>query len=142
VYAGCNGCATMAEAIAYRKTFAYRELMLIWPDFIAYNPLTDDNETFPAPAYACGLRAAIDNSQGWHKSLSNVVVNNVLGISKDVFWALQAEDSDANELNNNEITTLIKRDGFRFWGNRTTDTETYTFEVFTRTAQILADSIA
>ncbi|MCP6177662.1 phage tail protein, partial [Klebsiella pneumoniae] len=65
-----------------------------------------------------------------------------LGISKDVFWALQAEDSDANELNNNEITTLIKRDGFRFWGNRTTDTETYTFEVFTRTAQILADSIA
>ncbi|MHB0005104.1 phage tail sheath subtilisin-like domain-containing protein, partial [Klebsiella pneumoniae] len=96
----------------------------------------------PAPAYACGLRAAIDNSQGWHKSLSNVVVNNVLGISKDVFWALQAEDSDANELNNNEITTLIKRDGFRFWGNRTTDTETYTFEVFTRTAQILADSIA
>ncbi|MDH8308116.1 phage tail sheath subtilisin-like domain-containing protein, partial [Klebsiella pneumoniae] len=71
-----------------------------------------------------GLRAAIDNSQGWHESLSNVVVNNVLGISKDVFWALQAEDSDANELNNNEITTLIKRDGFRFWGNRTTDTET------------------
>lgn len=142
VYAGCNGCATMAEAIAYRKTFAYRELMLIWPDFIAYNPLKDDNETFPAPAYACGLRAAIDNSQGWHKSLSNVVVNNVLGISKDVFWALQAEDSDANELNNNEITTLIKRDGFRFWGNRTTDTKTYTFEVFTRTAQILADSIA
>lgn len=55
---------------------------------------------------------------------------------------MQAEDSDANELNNNEITTLIKRDGFRFWGNRTTDTETYTFEVFTRTAQILADSIA
>ena len=69
-------------------------------------------------------------------------MNNVLGISKDVFWALQAEDSDANELNNNEITTLIKRDGFRFWGNRTTDIETYTFEVFTRTAQILADSIA
>jgi phage tail sheath protein FI len=62
-------------------------------------------------------------------------VKNVLGISKDVFWALQAEDSDANELNANEITTLIKRDGFRFWGNRTTDTEEYIFEVFTRTAK-------
>ena len=66
----------------------------------------------------------------------------MLGITKDVFWALQAEDSDANELNANEITTLIKRDGFRFWGNRTTDTEEYIFEVYTRTAQILADSIA
>ncbi|MHA3607181.1 phage tail sheath family protein, partial [Yersinia enterocolitica] len=64
------------------------------------------------------------------------------GISQDVFWSLQAEDSDANELNNKEITTLIKRNGFRFWGNRVTDTNAYIFEVYTRTAQILADSIA
>ena len=142
VYASCYGCKTMAEATAYRATFAYRELMLIWPDFIAYNPQTGENETFPAPAYACGLRALIDNNQGWHKSLSNVSVSNVLGISQDVFWSLQAEDSDANELNNKEITTLIKRNGFRFWGNRVTDTKDYIFEVYTRTAQILADSIA
>ncbi|HGR4956335.1 TPA: phage tail sheath subtilisin-like domain-containing protein [Klebsiella aerogenes] len=141
VYAGCNGCQTMAKAIKYRETFAYRELMLIWPDFIAFNPLSGKNEVFPAPAYACGLRSLIDNNQGWHKSLSNVPVKNVLGISRDVFWALQAEDSDANELNNKEITTLIKRNGFRFWGNRTTDTKDYIFEVYTRTAQILADSV-
>lgn len=142
VYAGCNGCETMADAIAYRATFAYRELMLIWPDFIAYNPVSGKNEVFPAPAYACGLRAQIDHNQGWHKSLSNVPVKNVLGISKQVFWSLQAEDSDANALNNKEITTLIKRNGFRFWGNRTPDTKDYIFEVYTRTAQVLADSIA
>ncbi len=142
VYASCSGCNSIAEAKAYRKTLNYRELMLIWPDFIAYNPQTGADEVFPAPAYACGLRSAIDINQGWHKSLSNVSVNNVLGMSHDVFWALQAEDSDANELNANEITTLIKRDGFRFWGNRTTDTQEYIFEVYTRTAQTLADSIA
>ena len=141
-YSYCDGCETIAEAKTYREQFAEREGMLIWPNFIAYNPQTGVNEEFPAVAYALGLRALIDNEQGWHKSLSNVAVKNVLGISKDVFWALQAEDSDANELNANEITTLIKRDGFRFWGNRTTDTEEYIFEVFTRTAQILADSIA
>ncbi|MGK4478699.1 phage tail sheath subtilisin-like domain-containing protein [Yersinia enterocolitica] len=142
VYASCYGCRTMAEAMTYRAKFAYRELMLIWPDFIAYNPLTGNNEIFPAPAYACGLRALIDNNHGWHRSLSNISVNNVLGISQDVFWSLQAEDSDANELNSKEITTLIKRNGFRFWGNRVTDTNAYIFEVYTRTAQILADSIA
>lgn len=143
VYAHCHGCETIAEAKAYRTTLNYREVMTIWPNFIAYNPLTGQNEEFPATAYACGLRALIDNTQGWHKSLSNVAVNSVLGIAKDVFWALQAEDSDANELNANEITTLIKRDGFRFWGNRTTDPDKeYIFEVYTRTAQILADSIA
>ncbi|EGK3246231.1 phage tail sheath family protein [Salmonella enterica] len=142
VYAGCHDCNTVAEAIAYRADFAYRELMLIWPDFIAYNPQSGQNEAFPAPAYACGLRALIDNEQGWHKSLSNVPVKNVLGISRQVFWSLQAEDSDASALNNKEITTLIKRNGFRFWGNRTTDTNAYTFEAYTRTAQIIADGIA
>ncbi|TNL01349.1 phage tail protein [Kosakonia cowanii] len=142
VYASCHGCETMADAIAWRTKFACRELMLIWPDFIAYNPLTGENEIFPAPAYACGLRALTDSNQGWHKSLSNIPVRNVLGLSKQVFWSLQAEDSDANALNNKEITTLIKRNGFRFWGNRTTDTRDYTFEVYTRTAQILADGIA
>ena len=141
-YSYCDGCETIAEAKDYRKTFAEREGMLIWPNFIAYNPQTGENEEFPAVAYALGLRALIDNEQGWHKSLSNVPVKNVLGITKDVFWSLQAEDSDANELNANEITTLISRDGFRFWGNRTTDTEEYIFEVYTRTAQILADTIA
>lgn len=119
VYASCHGCNTMAEAITYRQKFNEREVMLLWPDFIAYNPKSGKNETFPAPAYACGLRAYIDHEQGWHKSLSNVPVKNVLGMSRHVFWSLQAEDSDANSLNNKEITTIIRRNGFRFWGNRT-----------------------
>lgn len=142
VYASCYGCNTLAEALKYRETFASRELMPIWPNYIAYNPVSGENEVFPATAYAVGLRAFIDNQYGWHRSLSNVAVSNVLGISKDVFWALQAEDSDAQTLNNAEITTIIKRNGFRFWGNRTTDTNEFVFEVYTRTAQILADTIA
>ncbi|BBS66933.1 TPA: phage tail sheath family protein [Escherichia coli] len=142
VYASCHGCDTMADAIIYRQKFNEREVMLLWPDFIAYNPKSGKNETFPAPAYACGLRAYIDHEQGWHKSLSNVPVKNVLGMSRHVFWSLQAEDSDANSLNNKEITTIIRRNGFRFWGNRTPETNAYIFEVYTRTAQVLADSIA
>lgn len=142
VYAGCNGCNTIAEARAYRETFASRELMLLWPNFIAYNLASGENEEFPSPAFAAGLRAKIDNEKGWHRSLSNIIVSNVLGVSKDVFWSLQAEYSDAQTLNNDDITTIIKRNGFRFWGNRTTDTSEFIFEVYTRTAQILADTIA
>lgn len=142
VYASCFGCNTIAEARAYRATFAARELMLIWPNWIAYNVNSGENEAFPAPAFAAGLRSKIDNEKGWHRSLSNIPVSNVLGITKDVFWALQSEDSDAQLLNNDEITTLIKRNGFRFWGNRSTDTNEFIFEVYTRTAQILADTIA
>ena len=141
-YISAYNCNTIAEAKAYRETFAQRELMIIWPSFIAYNSASAKNETIPATAYAIGLRAKIDAEQGWHKTISNVVVNNVLGISADVYWSLQGTDTDADELNSNGITTLIKRGGFRFWGSRTCDAETYTFESYTRTAQIMADMIA
>ncbi|UGA39245.1 hypothetical protein JOS77_06640 [Chromobacterium haemolyticum] len=41
------------------------------------------------------------------------------------------------------ITTLIRRDGFRFWGSRTcSDDPLFAFESYTRTAQVLADTLA
>lgn len=143
-YSGCPGCTKPSDAIAFRKKISGREIMLLWPDFTAFNPVSGKNETFPAAAYACGLRARLDHEQGWHRSLSNMPVKNVLGVSASVSWSLQDENSDANTLNNSEVTTLIHQgDGsFRFWGNRTPETEEYTFEVYTRTAQQLADTIA
>lgn len=143
-YSGCPGCTKPSDAIAFRKKISGREIMLLWPDFIAFNPVSGKNETFPAAAYACGLRARLDHEQGWHRSLSNMPVKNVLGVSASVSWSLQDENSDANTLNNSEVTTLIHQgDGsFRFWGNRTPETAEYIFEVYTRTAQQLADTIA
>ncbi|CAM3783832.1 phage tail sheath subtilisin-like domain-containing protein [Xenorhabdus thuongxuanensis] len=140
-YISAHGCKTLAEVKTYRGKFSQREIMIIYPDFITYNSQSAKNETVPATAFALGLRARIDAEQGWHKSLSNVPINGVLGISADIYWTLQGTDTDADDLNSKGITTLIKRDGFRFWGNRTCD-ETYFFEVYTRTAQILADMIA
>jgi phage tail sheath protein FI len=56
---------------------------------------------------------------------------------------LQNPNTDAGLLNANEITALIQREGFRFWGNRTTsDDPLFAFENYTRTAQIMADTIA
>jgi phage tail sheath protein FI len=97
----------------------------------------------PATAYALGLRAKLDEEVGWHKSLSNIAVGGVVGISKSVHWDLQDPDTDAGLLNAADVTTLIKRDGFRFWGSRTCILDPlYAFEVATRTAQILADTVA
>ncbi|WFQ80849.1 phage tail sheath subtilisin-like domain-containing protein [Xenorhabdus sp. SF857] len=141
-YISAYNCKTLAEVKRYRDNFHQREVMMIYPDFITYNSQAGENETVPATAFALGLRARIDAEQGWHKSLSNVPVNGVLGISADIYWTLQGTDTDSDDLNSKGITTLIKRDGFRFWGNRTCDTQTYFFEVYTRTAQILADMIA
>ena len=137
------GCKTKEEVVAYRDAFAARELMVIWPNFVAFNVDTAQTETVPAVAVAMGLRAKIDNEIGWHKTLSTVAVNGVTGIDADVTWDLQDPATDAGYLNSNEITTLIQHDGFRFWGSRTcSDDPLFAFENYTRTAQIMADTIA
>lgn len=137
------GCETKEQVVAYRDAFAARELMVIWPNFVAFNVDTAQTETVPAVAVAMGLRAKIDNEIGWHKTLSNVAVNGVTGIDADVTWDLQDPATDAGYLNSNEITTLIQHDGFRFWGSRTcSDDPLFAFENYTRTAQIMADTIA
>lgn len=137
------GCKTKEEVVAYRDAFGARELMIIWPNFVAFNTTTAQTETVPAVAVAMGLRAKIDNEIGWHKTLSNVAVSGVTGIDADVTWDLQDPATDAGYLNSNEVTTLIQHEGFRFWGSRTcSDDPLFLFENYTRTAQVLADSMA
>lgn len=142
-YASVWGCDNVSEAIAYRDGFGSRELMLIWPDFITWDTATSANAPASAVARALGLRAKLDEQIGWHKTLSNMPVNGVTGLSKDIFWDLQNPATDAGLLNASEVTTLIRREGFRFWGNRTTSADPlFAFENYTRTAQVLADTMA
>lgn len=142
-YVSAHGCETKEEAVAYRDAIGSRETMLIWPDFLGWDTVSSSTKTFESTARALGLRAKIDNDIGWHKTLSNVPVNGVTGISKDVFWQLQSMDTDAGYLNSNEVTTLIQSSGLRFWGSRTcTDDPLFAFENSTRTAQVLADTMA
>lgn len=143
VYANAHGCETKEAAVAYRDNFGDRELMLIWPDFVSWDTTTNASRTEWATARALGLRAKIDEDIGWHKTLSNVDVQGVTGISKDVFWDLQNPSTDAGYLNAHEVTTLVRHSGFRFWGSRTcTDDPLFAFENYTRTAQVLADTMA
>ncbi|PHI29248.1 phage tail sheath protein [Budvicia aquatica] len=142
-YISAHGCETKEEAMLYRQGFSQRELMLIWPDFIDWDTVKNQEATAYATARALGLRAKLDEEIGWHKTLSNIGVNGVTGISHDVYWALQNPATDAGLLNENDITTLIRSDGYRFWGSRTcSDDPLFAFENYTRSAQVLADTMA
>lgn len=143
VYASAWNCETMEEAVAYRNQFGARELMLLWPNFLAWSTAQSKTVTANATARALGLRAQLDKEIGWHKTLSNAPVNGVTGISKDVFFDLQDPSTDSNYLNSHEVTTLINQSGYRFWGSRTTSEDSlFAFENYTRTAQVLMDTMA
>lgn len=142
-YVSAFGAKTKENAVLYRNQLGAREAMVVWPDFIGFDTTAKKEVLLYATARALGLRAKIDQTTGWHKTLSNVPVNGVTGISNDVFWDLQEESSDSNYLNEHEVTTLICNQGYRFWGSRTCSSDTFfAFENYTRTAQVLADTIA
>lgn len=127
---------TVAELTAYRQNFSAREQMLIWPEFSDF--------AGSAIARAMGLRSKIDTQTGWHKTLSNVAINGVTGLSHPVpFSILAGETTTASLLNDADITVLARMNGYRFWGNRTcSDEPLFAFESAVRTAQVLQDTIA
>ncbi|KWI64095.1 phage tail protein [Burkholderia stagnalis] len=142
-YVSAFGAKTKEEAVAYRANFGQRELMTIWPDFVNWNTATNAEDITWATARALGMRAKIDEETGWHKTISNVVVNGVTGISRDVFWDLQDPNTDAGYLNSHEVTTLVNADGYRLWGSRTCSADKlWAFENYVRSAQVIADTMA
>lgn len=134
-YVRAGAADTVAEAITYRDTLSGREMMIVYPDWTAWPGA--------AVATAMGLRAKLDEEVGWHKTISNVPVLGVSGINLPVTWDLQDPSTDAGLLNAAQVTTLIRRNGYRFWGSRTCAEEVeYQFESAVRTAQVLRDTVA
>ena len=141
-YASAGGAADISEVAAYRENFGQREIMLIDNDFLAYDPVSK-KAVKSTIERILGLRAKVDQQIGWHKSLSNCEVNGVTGIALPRTFDLLDKNCDANALNNHDITTLIRDGGFYPWGNRTCSQEPmYAFEVATRSAQIVKETIA
>ena len=98
----------------------------------------------PIIATALALRAKIDETDpaSFTKSISNVAISTVDGISYPRTWDLEDPDTEVGFLNSNEVTSLIQHEGFRFWGNRTcSDDPRFAFETTTRTAQFFLDTI-
>lgn len=129
-YAKCVG-DDAAELLAFRQTFADRELMLIDGDF------RDATGVDSAVAHALGLRSRVDAEFGFYRCISNIPVPEVTGITRP------CNDTEANLLNEAGITVLRGRGGgFRFHGVRTcSDDPNFAFESDTRTAQVLKDTV-
>ena len=126
--------ATQVDAITDRAQYGARELCAIWPDFTGFEG--------QAIAAALGHRAYLDQNFGFNYSLQNELIQGVTGISKDVSWDISGIGTNAAALNDAAITTIIRDDGFQFWGHRTmSDDPQFAFEVAVRTDQFLIETI-
>lgn len=135
--------ATPAQVKTYRDGFSAQELMLLDKDFWAPDPDGGADITSYSTARAIGLRAWLDREVGYHKTISNVPIPGVTGIKDPRSWDLESADTDMALINGADVTGLIRRDGFRFWGNRTCASDPrYVFESAVRTNQVIRRTIA
>ncbi|MGS8570845.1 phage tail protein, partial [Salmonella enterica subsp. enterica serovar Braenderup] len=79
---------------------------------------------------------------GWWWSKSNQEVYGILGLEQvDEFVASDA-NCQANLLNMANVSTIVRRDGFRHWGNRLCSPDPqWRFESVRRSADVIEDSI-
>nr|WP_314269823.1 phage tail sheath subtilisin-like domain-containing protein [uncultured Kingella sp.] len=138
VYAGVGTADTVGGIGDYRANFGAAELMLVDNQFVDGN-----GSDLATIARILGARAKLDTQTGWHKSISNTEINGVTRLKYARSFDLLDKNCDANTINNTDVTTLIRENGFRVWGNRTCSTDPMlAFEVTVRTKQIIQETIA
>lgn len=132
---------TDAAAITYRGDWGSKRVYVVDPAVKIRNSLGELVDQ-PASARVAGLIAKIDNDRGFWWSPSNQVINGIVGTGRDVDFTLGDANSRANLLNEQEVATIIRQDGYRLWGNRTcSDDPKFAFLSVVRTADMINDSI-
>ncbi|MDH0657524.1 MULTISPECIES: phage tail sheath subtilisin-like domain-containing protein [Acinetobacter] len=128
------------DAIAYSKDFGSKRVFLVDPKVLK----TVDGETSQEWASACvaGLIAKSDNERGWWWSPSNQEINGIIGTSRAIDFAMGDASCRANLLNENNVATIIRQNGYRLWGNRTLSSDQkWAFLCVVRTADMIDESL-
>ncbi|MDE2667560.1 MAG: phage tail sheath subtilisin-like domain-containing protein [Acidobacteriota bacterium] len=127
---------TDAEAIAYRGHFGSRRVYLVDPK------VKVAGGTGWSSARVAGVIARSDNERGFWWSPSNREVLGILGTARPVDFALGDPNARANLLNEREVATVIRQNGYRLWGNRTCSADPkWAFLSVVRTADQIGQSL-
>lgn len=128
-------------SIAYSEDFGSSRVFVVDPWVMVTNS-EGESEAQPASPRVAGLIAKIDNDKGFWWSPSNNVINGIIGTARSVDFTLGDANSRANVLNESNVATIIRQDGYRLWGNRTLSSDPlWAFLSVRRTADILNDSL-
>jgi phage tail sheath protein FI len=127
---------TDADAINYATQFGSDRLAIIDPWLVKSGV-----DHAPSASWA-GATAKSDYDRGFWWSPSNVEILGFTGTARAIGFRLGDPTSPANLLNEANITTVIKQNGNRIWGNRTTSADPkFAFISVRRTADLINDSI-
>jgi len=131
---------TDADATTYAQAFGSDRVYVVDPGVqVVRNGITVIE---PASSRVAGLIALSDNDRGFWWSPSNQTISGIVGTTRPVDFTLGDPNTRANLLNEANVATIIRQNGFRLWGNRTLSTDPkFAFLCVRRTADLINDSI-
>jgi uncharacterized protein len=133
---------TEADAITDRNKFGSDRLYIVDPAVRVFDAATASFVNRPASAYVAGILSRMDATKGFWWSPSNQIVQGISGTARAISFAISSAETEANRLNEQEVATIIRQDGFRLWGNRSTASDPlWAFLPVRRTADMVYESI-
>lgn len=130
-----------AASLEYAGDFGSKRIYLVDP-WVKVQAADGSIVSEPPSARVAGEIAKSDNERGFWWSPSNREIGGIVGTSRAIAFALGDSEAEANLLNENNVATIIRQNGFRLWGNRTLSADSkYAFLSVVRTADIINDSI-
>ena len=134
--------STDEAAMAYAKHFGAKRAYMVDPGIQYWDNGASATVDAPASAWVAGLFAWTDNEYGFWASPSNKEFVGITGTARAIEFLDGDETCRANLLNNANITTIIRDEGFRLWGNRTLSSDPkWAFVTRVRTMDIVMDAI-
>lgn len=138
-----DGPGTTDEAaMAYAAEFGAKRAFMVDPGVKYWDTTASATVDAPASAWVAGLFAWTDSEYGFWASPSNKEFVGITGTTRSVEFLDGDDTCRANLLNNANITTIIRDDGYRLWGNRTLSSDPkWAFVTRVRTMDIVMDAI-
>jgi phage tail sheath protein FI len=132
---------TDTAATAYAEGFASPRVYVVDP-WVKVLDSTGAEVDAPISPRVAGVIAKSDNTRGFWTSPSNQEILGIVGTSRAVDFSLGDATSRANLLNEGNVATVIRKDGFRLWGNRSCSSDAkWAFLCVRRTADMINDSL-
>jgi phage tail sheath protein FI len=133
---------TDQAAVTYRGDYGDKRLWIVDPKVTVFDKDTNSHVAYPTSASAAGVQARVDKDRGFWWSLSNQELFGITGTSRPIDFNISDPDTQANWLNENEVATVIRHEGYRLWGNRTTSADPlWAFLSVRRTADMIYESL-
>ncbi|MGY3257033.1 phage tail sheath family protein [Pseudomonas sp. GM17] len=138
-----DGPNTTDEAVmAYAENFGAKRAYMVDPGVQHWATTVAATVDAPGSAWTAGLFAWTDSEYGFWASPSNKEFVGITGTTRPIEFLDGDETCRANLLNNANIATIIRDDGFRLWGNRTLSSDPkWAFVTRVRTMDIVMDAI-